>query len=253
MITDVHREIHHGLDRVSENRITLIQKAFRMLPNLENPCIMDIGCGRGGPTLELAKLSGGNIIGIDIDARALDELMTRAIDENLSRHIRVMNCSMLKMDFEDNSIDVIWAEGSIHVIGFEVGLDAWRRFLVPHGFLIIHEMAWLHPDPPVEIAAHWRKVYPGIRTLADYIAEIPRHGYHPINHFTVPEDFWWEDYFLPLENRLDELRKKYKDDDQVLRILENEQREVDLYKKYRRWYGSVYMVMQKRAGNNTTA
>lgn len=253
MIKDIHREIHHGLDGVSEDRIKLIHKAFHMLSNLDSPCILDIGCGRGGPTLELAKLSGGNIIGIDIDAQALDELRKRAIDENLSDQIRAMNCSMLKMDFEDIPIDVIWAEGSIHIIGFEVGLDAWRRFLVPHGFLVIHEMAWLHPDPPVEIADHWRKVYPGIRTLAEYTAEIPRHGYCHINHFTVPENFWWKEYYLPLENRLNELREKYEGDDQVLRILENEQREVDLYKKYSRWYGSVYVVMQKRAGSKAPA
>jgi ubiquinone/menaquinone biosynthesis C-methylase UbiE len=247
MTADVHREIYRGLDRVSAGRLNLIRKAFHMLPSLDRPRILDIGCGRGGPTIELARLSGGKVIGIDIDADALDELMSRAKDENLSGQIRVINCSMSNLSLEDSSIDVIWAEASIHIIGFEEGLDAWWRFLASNGCMVIHEMAWLHPDPPAEITDHWREVYPGIRTLPEYIAEVLRHGYNILDHFTVPEDFWGIDYFNPLENRLIELRHKYKENDQALRILETQQREVDLYKKYSRWYGSAYLVMQKRS------
>lgn len=38
-----------------------------------------------------------------------------------------MNCSMFEMPFTDESFDIIWAEGSIYLIGFERGLDEWRR------------------------------------------------------------------------------------------------------------------------------
>ncbi len=64
---------------------------------------------------------------------------------------------MSNMDFEEESIDIIWAEASIHIVGFEIGLDSWRRFLASEGCLVIHEMTWLHPDPPAEITDHWRK------------------------------------------------------------------------------------------------
>jgi ubiquinone/menaquinone biosynthesis C-methylase UbiE len=245
MTSQIHQEIYHGLDNVSEDRREFIRKAFCMLPKLDRPRILDAGCGRGGPTLELARLSDGDITGIDIDAQALSKFEEKIAEEGLSDRIRVMNCSMSNMDFVEESIDVIWAEATIHIVGFEVGLNSWRRFLVPGGFLVIHEMAWLHPDPPVEIAGHWRRIYPGIRTVPEYLAEIPHFGYHLVGDFSVPEDFWWVNYYHPLEIRLDELRGKYKGDRQALAILENQQREVDLYKKYSRWYGSVYMIMQK--------
>ncbi|MBU7032610.1 MAG: class I SAM-dependent methyltransferase, partial [Theionarchaea archaeon] len=43
-----------------------------MLPALDNPHILDIGCGTGEPTLELARLSEGIITAVDINQRALD-------------------------------------------------------------------------------------------------------------------------------------------------------------------------------------
>jgi len=42
------------------------RQAFHMLPRLDEPRILDIGCGPGASTLELARLSQGEIIGIDI-------------------------------------------------------------------------------------------------------------------------------------------------------------------------------------------
>ena len=45
-----------------------------MLPELAKPRILDMGCGSGIPTLELARLSRGEAIGIDIDQPALDTI-----------------------------------------------------------------------------------------------------------------------------------------------------------------------------------
>lgn len=247
MAVDIHREIHQGLDEVTADRREFIRKAFHILPKLDRPRILDIGCGRGGPTLELARLSGGEVIGVDIDAQALDELAARAAVEGLSEHIRVRNCSMSAMDFEEESFDVIWAEASLHVVGFEEGLDAWRRFLAAEGFLVIHEMAWLRPDPPAEVVAHWRSIFPGIRTVDEYAAEIPRHGYDLMSDFALPEEFWWANYFRPLELRIKALREKYRGDHAALAVFRTQEREVDLYRKYRAWYGSAYLVMQKQS------
>lgn len=55
MAVDIHREIHQGLDEVTAGRREFIRKAFQILPKLDRPRILDIGCGRGGPTLELAR------------------------------------------------------------------------------------------------------------------------------------------------------------------------------------------------------
>jgi hypothetical protein len=61
----------------------------------------------------------------------------------------------------------------------------------------------------------------------------------------LPEEAWWEEYYHPLQERLNQLRAKYVDDPQALTILDSEQEEIALYRKYSEWYGSVFYVMQK--------
>jgi SAM-dependent methyltransferase len=193
----------------------------------------------------LARLSGGQVTGLDIDKSALHELARRADQEGLSDHIQVVHSSMFDMDFAEGSFDVIWAEGSMHVLGFERALGEWRRFVRPGGFLVVHEMVWLRPDPPAEVANCPELAYPGIRTVPEYIAQIPEHGYALVAHFCLPEDFWLRDYFDPMMARLRLLRKKYAGDQAAQKTLDKEERAADLYKKYSNWYGSVFLVMQK--------
>ena len=245
MATQLRRELHAGLGTASPVRLSFTRKAFELLPPLETPQILDVGCGSGDPTLELARLSGGQVLGLDVDPSALAELSKRAEDEGLAHRIQVVNRSMLDMDFPDERFDLIWAEGSMHVVGFEKALRDWRRFLKPRGFLVVHEMAWLRADPPPAIRNFWQGIFPGIRTVSEYVETVPGCGYDLIAHFALPEDFWWREYYAPLEARIRELRGKYADDPAAQTALDNEQQGVDLYRKHARWYGSAFLLMQK--------
>ena len=246
MTSSIHREIHEGLCDGDAERIRFTRRAFQLLPGMRRPIILDVGCGKGDPTLELVRLTDGMAIGIDIDQSSLMELAKRAERQGATDRIRVLRCSIHDMAVADESFEVIWAEGSIHIVGFEQGMDAWRRLLKPGGFLAVHEMAWLQPGPPEEIGSRWRAVYPGIRTAPEYLAAIPEHGYDLVDSFTLPDSFWWHHYYLPLQTRIGDLRRKYGEDQELLGQLEREQRDIELYKKYPGWYGSAFFVMQKR-------
>jgi hypothetical protein len=74
---------------------------------------------------------------------------------------------------------------------------------------------------------------------------ITRSGYKQIAHFPLPEDAWWDLYYTPLEKRIKSLKIKYKDDPEALKYLDEEREEIDLFRKYNRWYGSVFYIMQK--------
>jgi len=109
-------------DQLRKRLLKYTRKAFRMLSKMYKPRILDVGCGSGVPTLELARLSKGETIGIDIDQYSLDRL-TRGIEQaGFSNRVKTVNCSMLNMDFPDESFDIIWAEGSTFIIGFERAL-----------------------------------------------------------------------------------------------------------------------------------
>lgn len=239
-------ELHRDLVLERPGRLDYTQRAFVVLPKLDKPNVLDIGCGNGAPTLELARLSNGNIIGIDIDQGALDQLEKKVIEQNLSDRIKILNMSMFNLDFPERVFDIIWSEGAIFRIGFENGLKEWRRFIKPDGFLVIHEMSWLAPDPPQEIEEYWQKIYSGITTIQKNLDMIPGCGYSVLDHFPLPEDAWGKLYFDPLAERINAFREKYKNDSKMQMILDKEQREVDLYYKYSKWYGSAYYIIQKK-------
>lgn len=214
--------LEKDLLRANLNKYT--RKAFHMLPRIDKPRILDIGCGSGVPTLELARLSKGQIIGLDIDQHLLDILSSKARDAGLSGRVRTMNCSIFDMDFPDESFDILWSEGAISSIGFERGLREWRRFLKTHGFLVIHDE---------------------MGNLEGKIAKITASGYDLLRYFIISEDIWWTSYFQPLQKRINNIRLKYIANHVKLSALNEAQREIDMLKKNPECSRSVFFVMKK--------
>lgn len=243
---DIFFEIHKDIPREGSGRDEYTQKAYEMIPSIKKPNILDIGCGPGLQTIKLAKLSDGLVTGIDIHQPYLDNLKKLTKREKLEDKIRVINKSMLEMDFPEEYFDIIWAEGSIFVIGFERGLLEWKKYIKPNGYLAVHEMTWLKEKPPEEIKKYFDQVYPAINTIQNNLRIIEKCRYKLLGYFPLPDDAWWEFYYDPLEKRLKMLREKFKDNTKALKMISEEQKEIDLYRKYGQWYGSVFFVMQRK-------
>ena len=196
-----------------------------MLPELDNPRILDIGCGSGVPTMELARLSNGEIIGLDIDQSALDTLAEKILQAGLSDRAKTIRRSVLDMDFEKESFDIIWSEGCIHVIGFEKGLREWRRLLKPNGYMVVHD---------------------GQENINEKLKLISRCGYELLGHFLLNEDVWRAEYFAPMEKLIAETLAEYADDPKVLEAVHSSRREIDMFKKNPELNSSAFFIMQNR-------
>jgi len=222
MSKDILFEINQDCFREHLNKYTI--KAFQMLPKLDKPRILDIGCGSGVPTIELARLSDGEIIGIDINQSLLDKLNRRIEEEGFSNRVKTMKCSLFEIDFLDESFDIIWAEGSISIIGFERGLKEWNRLLKTNGFLVVHDE---------------------VKSISNKLEKIPNCGYKLLNYFSLPEDAWWIEYYGPMKKRIQELSIRYAEHPGILRVLDKKKEEIEMIKKNSRNYGSVFFIMQK--------
>ncbi|MBD1921761.1 class I SAM-dependent methyltransferase [Microcoleus sp. FACHB-831] len=243
---NIFSELHCDIPREAPGDNASTAKALSLVPQLpENPQILDIGCGPGMQTLALAKITGGYITAIDNHQPFLDELKRRAEQEYLSSHIITQNCSMFSLEFEQESFDLIWSEGAIYIMGFRDGLQSWRRFLKLGGALAVTELSWLVTNPPEEPLNFWRNAYPPMKNIEENITIFQESGYTYINSFTLPESSWWDDYYIPLERRLADLRKKYQGDEDANTILDEQQIEIELYRHYSHCYGYVFYIMQK--------
>lgn len=226
-------------------RLAYTRRAFRLVPPQNRPLILDIGCGAGDPTLELASLSDGDIFALDIDRNALHQLAARAKSSTASGRIFPVQGSMLAMGFADKSFDVLWAEGSVHAIGIERGLQEWRRLLRPSGILAVHDSVWPEPEPPPDLRPTWRARYRGVMTEEIYHSAIAANGYELLAQVPVPPEIWWNDYFQPRQRAMHDLRQRLSGSPSALAALERESAETELYLRHTAWYGSAFFILKK--------
>lgn len=240
----IFSEIHHDLPREAPGSTESTLRALSLIEGLPSaPAILDVGCGPGAQTIDLARATGGRVVAIDIHRPFLDELRSRAAAASLAGRIEPRSESMFSLEFPDATFDLLWAEGSIFIIGFERGLVEWRRFVKAPGFVAVTELSWLTNDPPDEARELWEEQYPGIRSVQENLELIRRLDYTLLGHFTLPERDWWDGYYGPLERRIAELRTKYARDEGTLEELAVEQREIDVYRRHSGAYGYEFYVL----------
>jgi ubiquinone/menaquinone biosynthesis C-methylase UbiE len=215
-------EIDKDLFRKNLSKYT--RKAFSTLPKLENPTILDIGCGSGVPTLELASLSNGKITAIDIDEISLSKLRNKIAKEKLSSRINIIQCSIFELDFPNEIFDIIWAEGSISVIGFEKGLKEWKALLTPRGFLMVHDS---QGDLQIKLSI------------------IRKCGYQIIDYFSLSKSVWLDEYFMPLQKHIDILRTEFACNRKALSVIKKEQKEIDDFRQNNVKNESIFFILQK--------
>jgi len=247
----VFYEVHSNLPREGPGSNESTDRAFKSLKNLPTkPRILDIGCGPGMQTIELAKISGGEIEALDNHQPFLDQLNLNAKKEGLSDRIKIINGDMFNLNYVKESFDIIWCEGAIFIIGFKKGLTEWRPLLVNNGYLVLSELSWVKKNAPAELQSYMKAIYAEIESsgpkgIDENIVTANKLGFNALNSFTLPKKDWWDNYYSPIETKLPSLKAKYKDDPEALQFLTSTEMEIEIYRKYSDYYGYVFYVLQK--------
>ena len=209
--------------------------------------VADIGCGTGASTIQLARLLNAKITAIDFLPEFIEVLKGNAKNEGLSKKINPLVCSMENLQFDDEEYDVIWSEGAIYNVGFEKGINDWRRFLKPGGLLVVSEITWTTSDRPSAIQKYWEAEYPEIDTASSKINILEKNGYSPVAYFVLPERCWLENYYRPLQNSFAEFIVRNANNENAQAIVETEKKEISLYEKFKKYYSyGVYVARKLR-------
>jgi SAM-dependent methyltransferase len=210
--------------------------------------VLDIGCGTGGQTMQLARHIDGTIVALDNHRPFLDEVRRRAQAEGLGEKIRPCLKDMGALGDDDGVFDLIWAEGSLYVMGFKAGLESCFRRLVPGGSAAISELVWLLPDRPAECQQFFDAEYPAMLDLKANEGIIAKCGFELVDQFVLPDSSWWDEYYRPLEARVAVFRAKHAAEPEKLQLLDMLQREIDTRRKYPEYYGYAFYLLRRPLG-----
>jgi ubiquinone/menaquinone biosynthesis C-methylase UbiE len=135
-IEDWIRKLKQQAEDSREYRHALYEKVD--LRNKKN--ILDVGCGTGAVTLDLAQYTKGNVTGIDIDSDKLGE--AQKVLSNVP-NIKLMEADVLNLPFEDETFDlVVFTIVLMYIKDQQKALNEMTRVTKAGGIV----MAALEPD-----------------------------------------------------------------------------------------------------------
>lgn len=238
-------EIHSDLPREAPgSRDSTTQALALAAPLPPAPRVLDVGCGPGMQTMDLADLlPDAEITAVDLHGPYLAEVAQRARARGVGERVKAIRADMTALPFPDGHFDLIWSEGAAYSIGLARALQSWRPLLRPGGRLALTEAVWLRSDPPEELRHWWAAEYPDMRDVAACRRLAEQCGYRLLGDFVLPEAAWWQHYYRPMEARLQALAAKYEGDPVAREVLDAQQAEIDFFRRYAAYYGYLFLVL----------
>jgi len=139
-----------------------------------NGIVLEIGCGKGTTTMEIAtRLPNAKIIATDFD-----EEQVALAKEHASKRIKVTQADASNLVFKNNTFNAVFVFLAYHhVEEWKKALKESFRVLKPHGDLYVEELS-LKPFPRLK---HWFLPTPGIFSKQEFLAELRKKGFKIIN------------------------------------------------------------------------
>jgi SAM-dependent methyltransferase len=238
---DIFR-LFEGLPRQGPGSDACTREALRRLRTLPAaPRALDLGCGSG--SLVLAETLRTKVIAVDNHQPFLDQLQAAAHERNLEDLIEVRCEDMATPSMPPGSVDLLWSEGAIYFLGFQNGLRLWRPLLAPGGRVAVSECSWLTGNPPAEAAAFFGAGYPGMAGIPENLERARAVGFDLVDHFTLPAEAWWDEYYTPLEQRMTALEPQA--DPELAAIISETRQEIELYRRHHNSYGYVFYLLRQ--------
>ena len=239
-------ELYESLPRQGPGNRDCAARALAFCRDLPpTPAVLDLGCGVGGQTLHLADLISGPIVALDSHAPSIGRLRATVDLRGLAERIQPTVGDMAEPGLPPASFDLVWSEGALYNIGIDKALRVCSRLLRPGGYLAFTDAVWCRDNPPPEVKASFDADYPAMGRVPDVLAAIKRIGFSLIGHFALLDEAWWEDFYTPMEIRIEALRGKYEDDDEALAVLDQLAQEPEMHRRYSDYYAYEFFVARR--------
>jgi Cyclopropane fatty acid synthase and related methyltransferases len=242
---DYFHQVFSSMPRQGPGYPEATRKAWSLIPSVPpHPAILDIGCGTGTQTRDLAGLSDGTITAVDNYQPFLDRITGWSKQEGLSDRVRTVQASMDDLPFEKEEFDIIWSEGAIDIMGFEKGLSLWKQYCKKGGYIVVSDLTLFKSPAPEELIEFWKPYGVTVYTEEEKSRQISDAGLQLLHMFRLGEKGWLEHFYEPMQEVITKLRKENGDAPECAVVLDALEQEAVIYRKYGNYYGYTFFVMR---------
>jgi SAM-dependent methyltransferase len=207
-----------------------------------HPRVVDLGCGPGGGSADLADLTGGRVTAFDFHLPFVQQQAAAARAAGLSHRLDPVCADMRAAPFAPGTFDLVWSEGALYSIGFREGLALCARLARPGAYVAVSEAVWTVPDPPVDVFQWWTAQYADIAPVAEKAAIVSSLGIDIVGHFTLPAGAWRDRLYVPLKASLDRFRQAWALDAVGLEVIAEFDTEIEMYERWGHTYSYEFFV-----------
>ncbi len=210
----------------------------------KDPKVLDIACGPGAASTVLAKELDTKILCMEPHQPFLDQLKEKAKNEGLEDKIITKNGKFEDLKDMKERFDLIWCEGAIYIPGVEKGLSHFKNVLSEDGIIAFSDAVFLKEEVASECEKFWTEAYPEITTINGIIKKINEAGLRLVGCFVEPHSDW-ENYFKDIQDNINRLRAQLKDNKEAQDYLDEEEYEINIFKKYKDEYSYCFFICRK--------
>jgi ubiquinone/menaquinone biosynthesis C-methylase UbiE len=144
-------------DPFSYVSVTELRRFAQELLPARGQFLVDIGCGRGGPGLWVAAMTGARLVGIDVDESALAAARHRAAQARMTNRASFRNGSFTDTGLPDAAAQAVMSiDALLFAPSKSEAAAELARILVPGGRLVLTSWDY-HSQPagrPAQVADH---------------------------------------------------------------------------------------------------
>ncbi|MDE2745920.1 MAG: methyltransferase domain-containing protein [Chloroflexota bacterium] len=137
-----------------------VAELLRLKPNMD---VADIGCGVGGPMIGIARASGANITGINLNAFQIERGKRRVSQAGLDENCRFLHANFMDVPLQDETFDAMYGfEATCHAPNKLPLFRELYRLLKPGGEIV--NVDWCLTDRFDASDARHQRIRRGIET-----------------------------------------------------------------------------------------
>lgn len=113
--------------------------------------ILEIGSNTGFTSVQLSRLTGANVKGIDVNVESIAKASQYAREHNVEASVEFIQASATSLPFQDASFDMVWASNVTSFIeDKKKAIEEYVRVLKPNGYLVFIPIYYVK-EPPKEL------------------------------------------------------------------------------------------------------